>query len=142
MTSNTIIEHNLETIRRHFEAENNHDSAGILETYVEDVLWDDVTRPTGPVRGKKNVAAIYDDVFSAIPDIHFESVRRWADETHVVDESIVTGHIEGFFAGRQGNGTSVRFRLLHIFEMRDGLITYENAWFDTGTIARQLDSDP
>jgi len=138
MRADEVVQRNLETIRRHFEAENRHDADAIGETYVDDVLWDDVTRPTGPIRGKENVAAVYDDVFSAIPDIHFESVRRWADGAHVVDESIVTGHVQGVFAGQEGHGTAVRFRLLHAFEMRDGLIAYENAWFDTGTIVRQL----
>ena len=138
MADDDAAQRNLETIRRHFEAENRHDAAGIAETYVDDVLWDDVTRASGPIRGKENVVAVYDDVFSAIPDINFESIRRWADAKHVVDESIVTGHVEGVFAGQEGRGRSVRFRLLHVFEMRDGLITYENAWFDTGTLARQL----
>ena len=138
MSDEDAAQRNLETIRLHFEAENRHEAAGIAETYADNILWDDVTRVSGPIRGKQNVVAVYDDVFSAIPDIHFESVRRWGDPEHVVDESIVTGHVHGVFAGQEGRGRRVRFRLLHVFEMRDGLIISENAWFDTGTLARQL----
>jgi len=45
MSFPTLVGRNLEAVRRHFEAENNHDAAGIAETYADDVLWDDVTRP-------------------------------------------------------------------------------------------------
>lgn len=30
-------------------------------------------------------------------------------------------------------------RLLHVFELRDSLIAYENAWFDSGAVRRQAD---
>ena len=33
-------------IERHFAAENDHDVAGALATYVEDVIWDDVGNPS------------------------------------------------------------------------------------------------
>jgi hypothetical protein len=32
----------------------------------------------------------------------------------------------------------VEIRLLHVFELRDGLISYENAWFDSAAVHRQV----
>jgi hypothetical protein len=28
--------------------------------------------------------------------------------------------------------------MLHVFELRDGLICYENAWFDAAAVQRQI----
>ena len=75
-----------------------------------------------------------------IPDLHLESVSRFACGDHVVDESIATGHVRGAFMGIDGGGASVRFRILHVFDIRNGLISREQAWFDTAGVARQLES--
>jgi predicted ester cyclase len=77
---------------------------------------------------------------SAAADLHLESVGRFACDDHVVDESIATGHVSGLFMGIDGAGASVRFRILHVFDIRDGLISREQAWFDTAGVARQLES--
>jgi len=44
----------------------------------------------------------------------------------------------GSFAGLPGRGRTVRFRMLHVFEFRDGLISRENVWMDTATVLAQL----
>jgi len=49
-----------------------------------------------------------------------------------------TGTVPGAFLGVPGNGRRISFRLLHIFEFRDGLISRENAWLDGGSIVQQL----
>jgi predicted ester cyclase len=68
------------------------------------------------------------------------SVKRFAGEEgkYVVDESILSGHVEGQWSGMDGGGAPVRVRILHIFELRDGLICYENAWFDASAVRRQI----
>jgi predicted ester cyclase len=67
-------------------------------------------------------------------------VRRFTGEDgrFVVDESLLTGHVEGEWSGMEGGGAPVQVRILHIFELRDGLISYENAWFDASAVARQI----
>ena len=37
-----------------------------------------------------------------------------------------------------GGGAPVEVRILHVFEVRDGLICYENAWFDAANVQRQI----
>jgi uncharacterized protein len=130
----------MDLIDRHFAAENAHDVAATLLTYTDDVVWDDVAIPECPVYGKSAAAAMYGGIMEAIPDLHLESVARFRCEDHAVDESIVTGHVHGSFLGIDGGGAPVRFRMLHVFDIRDGLISREQAWFDTAEVARQLES--
>ena len=130
----------MDIIERHFAAENAHDVQATLDTYTHDIVWDDVTHPDSPFRGKDEVALVYSGIIQAIPDVLLASVRRFTGEggRFVVDESILTGHVRGSWAGMAGGGARVKIRMLHIFEIRDGLICYENAWFDAAAVQRQI----
>jgi len=130
----------LNIIDQHFAAENAHDVAGTLATYTEDIIWDDVTHPDSPFHGKQEVGEVYGGIIEAIPDVQLDSVKRFTGEEgrFVVDESIITGHVHGAWAGVEGGGAPVRVRILHVFELRDGLICYENAWFDAAEVQRQI----
>ena len=130
----------VDIIDRHFAAENAHDVKGTLATYTDDIVWDDVTHPDAPFRGKDAVGVVYSSIIDAIPDVRLESVRRFTGEDgkYVIDESILSGHVDGEWSGMQGGGAPVRVRILHIFELRDGLISYENAWFDAAAVQRQI----
>jgi len=127
-----------DVIERHFAAENAHDVRATLATYTDDVIWDDVAHPACPVRGKDATALMYEDILVAFPDLHFESITRFVTGDHVVDESLVTGHVVGRFLGVDGGGAPVSFRMLHVFDLRDGLISREQAWFDTASVLRQI----
>ena len=127
-------------IDRHFAAENAHDVEATLETYTGDILWDDVTHPRSPFRGKQAVAEAYGGILQAIPDLNLRTVLRFQCADHVVDESILTGHVVGEFAGIQGGGAPVTLRILHVFDIRDGLIARENAWFDSAAVIRQVEA--
>jgi steroid delta-isomerase-like uncharacterized protein len=129
----------MDIIDRHFAAENDHDVEGTLATYTDDVVWDDVTHPLCPVRGKSAAGAIYTSILEAIPDLHLESVRRFGVADSVVDESILTGHVEGQWAGVDGGGAPVSVRILHVFDLREGLIARENTWFDSAAVLQQVE---
>ena len=132
----------MDIIDRHFAAENAHDVEATLATYTDDIVWDDVTHPDAPFRGKEEVASVYSSILDAIPDIVLSSVKRFTcDEGRtVVDESILTGHVHGEWSGMDGGGAPVEVRMLHIFEIRDGLISYENAWFDAAGVRRRIEA--
>lgn len=132
----------MDIIDRHFAAENAHDVEATLATYTDDIVWDDVTHPDAPFRGKAEVGAVYSSIIDAIPDVTLTSVKRFTgdDGRHVVDESILTGHVHGEWSGMHGGGAPVEVRILHIFEVRDGLISYENAWFDAADVRRQIEA--
>ena len=130
----------MDIIERHFAAENAHDVQGTLDTYTDDIVWDDVTHPDSPFHGKEAVGAVYSSILDAIPDVVLDSVKRFSGEDgrYVVDESILTGHVHGEWAGVNGGGAPVEVRILHVFELRDGLICYENEWFDAADVQRQI----
>ncbi len=130
----------MDIIERHFAAENAHDVQATLDTYTDDIVWDDVTHPDSPFRGKEEVARVYSGIIESIPDVLLTSVRRFTGENgrFVVDESIISGHVHGEWAGMAGGGAAVEVRMLHVFELRDGLICYENAWFDAAAVQRQI----
>jgi steroid delta-isomerase-like uncharacterized protein len=130
----------VDIIDQHFAAENAHDVQATLDTYTDDIVWDDVTHPDAPFHGKDAVGRVYSSIIDAIPDVVLTSVKRFTggDGKHVVDESILTGHVDGQWSGMDGGGAPVRVRILHIFELRDGLICYENAWFDASAVQRQI----
>jgi steroid delta-isomerase-like uncharacterized protein len=128
----------VDIIEQHFVAENNHDVAATLATYTHDVVWDDVAHPLCPVQGKDTVAVMYESILTAIPDLHLELISRFSGGDHVVDESRATGHVEGSFLGVAGGGAPVSFRMLHVFDIRDELISREQAWFDTADVLRQM----
>jgi steroid delta-isomerase-like uncharacterized protein len=131
----------MDIIDRHFAAENAHDVAGTLTTYTDDIVWDDVTHPDSPFAGKAQVGEVYSGIIDAIPDVTLKTVRRFSGEDgrFVVDESILSGHVEGVWSGMAGEGAPVQVRILHIFEVRDGLICYENAWFNAAEVQRQIE---
>ena len=132
----------IDIIDRHFAAENAHDVEGTLATYTDDIMWDDITHPDSPFHGKEEVGNVYSGIIDAIPDVQLRSVKRFTGEDgrYVVDESIITGHVEGAWAGIEGGGAPVEVRILHIFEIRDGLICFENAWFDAAEVRRQIEA--
>jgi hypothetical protein len=57
-----------------------------------------------------------------------------------VDEAVASGHVEGSFLGVEGGGALVSFRMLHVFDLRDGLIPRGQAWFDTAGVLRQIEA--
>jgi len=130
----------LDIIDRHFAAENAHDVQATLDTYTDDIIWDDVTHPDAPFHGKEEVGRVYSSIIDAIPDVVLTSVKRFTGENgqYVVDESILSGHVQGQWSGMDGGGAPVRVRILHVFELRDGQICYENAWFDASDVQRQI----
>jgi steroid delta-isomerase-like uncharacterized protein len=130
----------MDIIDRHFAAENAHNVQATLDTYTDDIVWDDVTHPDAPFHGKEAVGAVYSSILDAIPDVVLNSVKRFTGEDghFVVDESILSGHVDGEWAGMSGAGAPVKVRILHIFELRDGLICYENAWFNAADVQRQI----
>jgi ketosteroid isomerase-like protein len=123
----------------HFRAEAEVNIPAINATFTADVEHDLVgSPPGGPLHGKGAVGAFYARLLENLAIEQFTSVRRLYGDDFVVDESIVDGHAQGIVGGREGRGRPVRFRLLHVFEFRDGLIARENAWLDLAAVQQQL----
>ena len=50
----------------------------------------------------------------------------------------MTGTVIGSLPGLPGNGRRISFRNLHVFELRNVLISRENVWLDIPAIVNQL----
>jgi steroid delta-isomerase-like uncharacterized protein len=123
----------------HFAAEVDGDLSRLLATFADDVEHDVVGNPSVS-SGKDEVADFYRGLLA---DLHLEQIdtlRRYHGDGFVVDESLVTAQAIGTPFGIPGRNQTLRFRLLHVFEIRNGQITRENAWIDTASVLAQLSS--
>ena len=67
-------------------------------------------------------------------------LHRYFSGDSMVLEQTMTGTVIGEMLGIPGNDRHVTFRILHVFDFRDGLVCREQVWLDTGAIVAQLTS--
>jgi steroid delta-isomerase-like uncharacterized protein len=120
----------------HFNAEAAGDIPRIEATLTDDVYHDIIGQ--GVLHGREAAGARYDRIFSNLDVDRFAPVRRLYADHFVVDEVMVEGRVVGMLAGLEGRGRPVRFRLLHVFELRNGLIARETACMDEAAVQQQL----
>ena len=127
-----------ELIERHLAAERAGDSARSVAVYVDDIEHDVVGNPTGPVHGKEAAQGFYDYLGENFRTETMELTHSYYGDDFCVVEHDTTGTVPGEFLGVPGNGRRVTFRMLHVWEFRDGLISRENVWLDGATVIAQL----
>jgi ketosteroid isomerase-like protein len=128
------IARNLACVDGHFHSEALNDVEAALGLYTDDIVFE-AAALNGLNRffsGKQAVADFYRELWATMRDVKFECLQRFATDDRVVDDSRVT-----FEVVRDGcwphfaTGQKIEMRLVHIFEMRDGLISKEIV-FDMG----------
>jgi hypothetical protein len=62
-------------------------------------------------------------------------------ESFAVDDIVWKGYTTGLPFGLKGPRTLTHFRLMHVFEFRDGLISRENVWIDYPATESQLSAN-
>lgn len=125
-------------IEEHIAAEGTGDVAGAVAVYTEDVEHDVVGFPTGPVHGKAAAAGFYEYLASNVAVEEMTKTHSYYGDDFCVMEHQTSGTVPGEFLGIPGNGRPVTFRLLHVWEFRDGLISRENVWLDGASVVAQL----
>jgi ketosteroid isomerase-like protein len=120
------IRRNLEVVEAHFDSEAAQNMDWVLATYVDDIVWEAPARHVA-YRGKQAVAAAYLRLWHSVGDVEIIHHERWATEDRVFDDLTVTFTIvgDGYDNCPVPLGTRVQQRLLHKFEIRDGLIARE-----------------
>jgi steroid delta-isomerase-like uncharacterized protein len=129
-------------IEAHIAAEAAGDTEGCVAMYTDDVEHDVVGAPHGPLRGRAAAQGFYDRLVRDISTEEMIPVRAYYAEDACVIEHEWTGTVPGAFLGVPGHGRRIRFRMLHVWEFRDGRISRENVWLDGGAIAAQLSGPP
>ena len=119
-----IITANLAAVAAHFHSEAVNEVEAALDLYTDDVVWEAPARGLR-FEGKRAVADNYTEMFAKMEDVEFETLQRFATEDRVVDDSVVRFRLTGEGYLPLAPGTPVEMRLVHIFEMRDGLISRE-----------------
>jgi predicted ester cyclase len=109
-----------------------------VAVYTEDVEHDVVGSPGGPSEGKAAAQGFYEYLTSNVKIEDVQAAHAYHGDDFCVTEHMVKGAVPGEFIGIPGHGREVAFRLLHVFEFRDGLISRENVWLDGGAVAAQL----
>ena len=122
----------------HMTAENHGDIDGAVAVYTEDVEHDVVGFPNSPSRGKDAARNFYAYLTANFRSESWDVLRQYFADDAMVLEQLMTGTVIGSLLGLPGNGRIISFRMMHVFEFRDGLISRENVWLDTATVADQL----
>ena len=125
-------------IEQHLIAENAGDPVGAVAMYTEDVIHDVVGAPTGALHGPEAAQGFYEFLTSNLKAEHMEQTWIRYGSDHCVVEHQWTGAVNGEFLGVPGNGKRVSFRMLHVWDFKDGRIARENVWLDGGSIVAQL----
>jgi steroid delta-isomerase-like uncharacterized protein len=124
-------------VDEHLAAELRADLPAVLATMSADVCHDVIGAPA-PSIGRAAVAEFYEELWAGL---HFEAmrpVRRLRGADFIVDEVLAVASAVGNPFGMAGNGRRIQFRLVHVFEITDGVITRETAALDLPAIMAQL----
>lgn len=125
-------------IEEHIRAEMAGDTAGCVAMYSEDIVHDVVGSPTGPLQGPQAAREFYEMLTQNITTERMDVNHAWYGDDFCVTEHQWHGTVPGAFLGIPGNGREISFRLLHVWEFKDGRISRENTWMDGNAIVAQL----
>jgi len=125
-------------IEAHLDAEAVGDTGGCVAMYTDTVEHDVVGAPHGPLHGKAAAQDFYEHLVRDISTEEMIPTRTYYGEDFCVMEHHWTGTVPGSFMGIPGNGRRISFRMLHVWEFQDGLMSRENVWLDGAAIAQQL----
>ena len=125
-------------VEQHLKAEGAGDVDGAVAVYTDDIVHDAVGMPGSPRSGKEAARDFYRFLTANFRTETERPLRRFFDGDTMVLEQRMTGTVIGELLGIPGNGRRVTFGILHVFTFRDRLISREQVWIDSGSIAAQL----
>ena len=141
-----LIARNLAAVETHFHNETPETIDAAIGVYTEDIVWEVPARGL-VLRSIEDVKQEYLKIFGSMTIHKITNLHRFATEEWVFDDSIfewtMTG--DGFRNAPFPVGTTCSIRLLHAFQMRDGLICREHGyeiWRDINDTVRVNDDIP
>jgi steroid delta-isomerase-like uncharacterized protein len=127
-------------VREHLDAENRQDTPATVATFSSSSARMDVPAfgADGQLSGHDAVQAMYEDLFAAFPDIHFDWDPLRHGDDHVLVEARMSGTQHADWARIPNTGRHFTARIAGIFDFEGDQLVCERAYFDLGDIARQL----
>lgn len=125
-------------VERHLKAEGAGDVEGAIAVYTDDVVHDAVGFPGSPRQGKDAAREFYHFLTANFRTEDEQPLHQFVSDDTLVLEQLMTGTVIGEMLGIPGNGRTVSFGILHVFEFRDGLVSREQVWMDSAAIVQQL----
>ncbi len=105
----------------------------------DDAEHEVIASPVGALADRAKMRAYYRTLFCDLEGENVTPVRRLYGEDFLVDETIGHGYVND---GRpflcNGKSGPVSFRLLQVFNFRDGKISREQVWCDPAALQQQL----
>jgi steroid delta-isomerase-like uncharacterized protein len=119
-------------------AEQAGDSTGCVAMCADDVEYDVVGAPGGPVYGREAVRRFHSELAANTHPETIDTIRTFVGTDFCVVEQLWTGTVPGTLAGIAGNGRRIDVRRLYTWEFCEGRISRESVWFDRAAILAQL----
>lgn len=126
-------------IHKHLDAEGAGDVETACSVYAEGIEHHAVGFPGAPCFGIEAAKAFYVYLTANVRTTGERPLHQYVTaDGAIVMEAEMSADVIGEFMGIPGNGRNITFRILHVFEFDDSLITREQVWLDTGAIVAQL----
>ncbi len=126
-------------VNEHFGFEAADDLDGVMASLAGDIEHEIVPSPVGVQHDKAKVQAYYGRLFKSVKGEGVTPLKRYYGDDFVVDETMWHGEVvDGSVFLCDGKSGKVSFRLLHIFEFKQGKIAREQAWCDLAALQQQL----
>ena len=126
-------------VNQHFAFEATDDVDGVMSSLADSVQHEVIPSPVGALNDRGQIRAFYQMLFGALHGESVTPVRRLYGEDFLIDETVWHGYIQdGHVFLCDGKSGPVSFRLLHVFELRNGRIAREKVWCDLAAIQQQL----
>jgi len=126
-----------QVVRGYFDALSRRDPDAAVQFWREDGV--DELVPLRVLRGRREVAGFFHGLNSAVPDLELTVKRVVAGESQAGVEWRAAGTFSGGpFEGVEPNGKPVELRGFDLFEVEDGQIVGNTAYWDGMAFARQV----
>ncbi len=110
-----------------------------LQALQHDTLVEDFV-VLGPVTGRENIRAFFDELLTAVPDMDFKAERiMGVDDRIAVGEWSLKGTFTGGpFQGIEPTGKTLSLRGVDIMEFEGDLMVHNTVYYDGLKFARQI----
>jgi steroid delta-isomerase-like uncharacterized protein len=126
-----------ERVRAYFEAMNRRDPRAMASHWREDGVEDIVA--VGLLRGRDELRDYFASLFAAMPDATTTITRLVAGEQSCAVEWRLEATLDGApFMGIDPTGKHIEIRGFDLFELEDGELVSNTAYFDGASVARQI----